>query len=189
MLTTTDRNTFTVTTVSTALDTQSDMVYYTNCTFAGPQTCFNYNQTASCTSSCLDTALVCSDPYGPSCASIFSILTATTSVGSSLSLVYTQQAISYFCDTAQYGLEYSDYGVWPSVPTVFVYTTTTSTAPTFTPSIVPFSRTQASRPASQAQGLLAASTLPSSATKLPQDGPTRYMLAGVLALSLVVMFL
>ncbi|KAJ9612886.1 hypothetical protein H2200_002827 [Cladophialophora chaetospira] len=152
-ITSTDRNLATITSVSTTLDTGWYSVYGSNCTVAGPQTCYNYNQTASCTGSCTNTALLCTDPYFPACASLYSVFENGTSIGSSFVYSTTSFAFTYYCDTDAYGLQYMNFGYSPSYETTYTFTVsaTTSSTEIFTPTPTPFSRTQPSRPATKAQ--------------------------------------
>ncbi|KIY01986.1 uncharacterized protein Z520_02124 [Fonsecaea multimorphosa CBS 102226] len=178
----TDRNTLTTTSVSTGLEPVSE-AYGSNCT-AMASTCYNYNATASCTGSCTSTALVCNDPYFPYCASIYSGGYSPSAVGTSTAYLPEQYGLSYFCDTAAYGLVYGNTGDWPSVTSTYLSTVNyaTSTAPTFTPNVVPYSRTQASRPASQA--ILGPTSTTSTATSSRILAPAAEMLAVVSLLAL-----
>jgi hypothetical protein len=179
-ITETDRNVATITSVSTTLQTDWYSYYGSNCTVLGPQTCYNYNQTASCTGTCTETAIVCYDPYFPACASLFSAAEQSSSIGSSLSYWISPVAVSYYCDTQEYGLQWLRYGYWPSTTAVYTITTTIgSDISTFTPTPVPFSRTQASRPASIAQEALLGPTATSGANV---RGSTRQYLWALLLL-------
>lgn len=164
-MTTTDRNVATVTSVSTELQTTWQHVSGSNCSVAGYQTCYNYNQTASCTDTCTNTGLVCSDPYFPACATLYSASENGTTIGSSVHYGTTTLGVTYYCDTDAYALEWRAYGYSPSVETTYTYTSAApATGPTFTPTPVAFSRTQASRPATEAQeALMQPSTTSTSA--------------------------
>lgn len=108
-------------------------------------TCYDYSATASCTGDCTSNNIVCTDKEWPSCASLYMpkyINSDTTAA---------PWAQSWFCDTAAYGLIYDVGAYWPSVtvPYTTVYNETySSTSPTWTPVIVPFTQKQVSMPAS-----------------------------------------
>ncbi len=117
-----------------------------------PQTtaCYNYNDTTSCTGDCTAAALLCTNSYFPYCASLYAPFEYSTMLGSSVSYGTSQAGITYTCDTAAYGLEYGRAGYGPSVTSTVTLSTESGSSSTFTPTVVPYSKTQASRPASAA---------------------------------------
>ncbi|OAL40638.1 hypothetical protein AYO20_00374 [Fonsecaea nubica] len=171
----TGRNTLTTTLISTLLITMSSTLG-NNCT-AGFKTCYDYNATASCSDGCTSTALVCNNPYFPYCASLYSGGVTPSSVGTTSTYLPFEYGVSYFCDTEAYGLQYGDYGYWPSVTSTYfsVAGASTSTTPTFTPNVVPYSRTQATRPASQATLLAPTSTVSSATSSRPLSSVARML--------------
>ena len=132
-------------------------------------TCYDYSATASCTGDCASNNVVCTDKQWPSCASLYQ---PTYISSDSTSAPYAQ---SWFCDTAAYGLTYGNGGYWPSV--TVNYTTTyndtyaSSTPPTWTPVIVPFTQQQMSMPAS---GVTAPT--PTATSRASTFGPMSYLL-------------
>ena len=145
-LTSNVRNSYTTTFISAYLNSDRYQYSLFGCMSF---TCYNSTAASSCTGSCTNTALVCTDPNWPFCASVYistwySDLTTTETKSVAF-------ATSFFCDTAAYGLTYGDWGYWPSVLSTYTTTvnyTTTSTIPTWTPTVVAYSLSQASRPAS-----------------------------------------
>lgn len=137
------RNQFTTTITTTYYQSQAYNYSLRGC--AGWTSCYDYSDSASCTGDCASSNLVCTDQGWPSCASLY----MNTYINSDTTAAVVAQ--SWFCDTAAYGLEYGDWGYWPSVTSTYTTTlnqTTTSTPPTWTPSIVPFTQKQMSLPAS-----------------------------------------
>ena len=140
------RNSYSTTFVSTYLNSYGYEYQMFGCM---SYTCYDSTAASSCTGSCTDTAWVCTDPNFPRCASVYMSTWYTPSTMTSG--VYTRVATSFFCDTAAYGLAYDAYGNWPSVLSTYTTTTnytSTSTIPTWTPTVVPYSMSQLSRPAS-----------------------------------------
>ncbi|KAK7893741.1 hypothetical protein LTR67_006442 [Exophiala xenobiotica] len=139
-----------------------------------PQTtaCYNYNDTSSCTGDCTAAALLCTDSYFPYCASLYAPFSYSTMVGSSVSIGTSQVGITYSCDTAAYGLEYGMIGYWPSIRstvTLSLTSTESGSSATFTPTVVPYSKTQASRPASSAA--ISTSTATSTGLSVWRNAP------------------
>jgi hypothetical protein len=143
--TVTDRNSVTITSVVTDQPNTQTYTIATNCHPAASQACYNYNQTASCTGSCTNTALVCTDSYFPACAYIYSASYSTIDYSHSYTIKTYAAGISYLCDTASYSLTYGPAGYGPSTYTTVIETSTISEV--FTPTPKPYSRTQASQPA------------------------------------------
>ena len=113
-------------------------------------TCYNSTAASSCTGSCTNTALACTDPNWPFCASAY-MTTWSSDQSMTSGGAWVNVAKSFWCDTTAYGLEYDNGGNWPSVLSAFTSTvnyTETSTSLTWTPTVVPYSMSQASQPAS-----------------------------------------
>ncbi|KAJ9632842.1 hypothetical protein H2204_007572 [Knufia peltigerae] len=145
---------------STSLSTDEDpspltSTYGTSCA-APTTTCYHYNDTASATAG----ALVCTNSNFPYCASLYA---ATDDGGDEATGVVSKTGVTYRCDTAEYGLEYYAGGYSPSVTSTFTPQVTSSGVP-FTPSVVPYSKTQASRPGSSSavEARETATSVPSS---------------------------
>ena len=155
------RNQLTTTITSTYLNTNYYNYTLRGCggwqvssSFAEPEnvadvfrsTCYDYSATASCTGDCTSNNVVCTDKEWPFCASLY----MSKYINSDTTAAHYAQ--SWFCDTAAYGLSYDVGGYWPSVtvPYTSVYNETyaSSTPPTWTPVIVPFTQQQMSMPAS-----------------------------------------
>ncbi|KIW13118.1 hypothetical protein PV08_08305 [Exophiala spinifera] len=166
---------------STTISTDSDLTPLTSTygVSCGSQitTCYNYNDTASCTGSDSCTtggALLCTNTNFPFCASVYAPSTyiETVSTGATASYVYktSQIGLSYRCDTTEYGLWYTNAGYFPSVTTTFPVSAT-SDGVDFTPSTVPYSRTQPSRQASSAGPATPTSASPSAGLSAFRDVP------------------
>ncbi|KIX07978.1 uncharacterized protein Z518_02632 [Rhinocladiella mackenziei CBS 650.93] len=136
---------------STAVQTLS-LTVGADCTTAST-TCYNYDNTDSCTdSTCTASALMCTDQYFPSCASLYSMKYNYTILGTSSMISNSvQKGLSYFCDTAAFGLSYTYFAYGAVITSTLTSTKSTETdtdgGETFTPTPTPFSLTQASRPA------------------------------------------
>lgn len=133
------------TTTITSTYYQTNAYNYSLWGCAGYATCYDYSATASCTGDCASSNVVCTDAGWPSCASLY----MPTYINSDTTAAAIAQ--TWFCDTAAYSLEYGDWGYWPSVTSTYTTTfnqTTSSTPPTWTPHIVPFTQKQMSLPAS-----------------------------------------
>ena len=126
--------------------------WYYGCT--GQSKCYDSTAAASCVGNCSLTASLCTDWWAPYCASFY------------VAPGFTTSGIAYFCDTEAYGLEYYGYGYWPSSTSTYttvVNNTYGATTPaTWTPTVVPYSVTQGSRPASAATVAVATQTSGSS---------------------------
>lgn len=173
-----DRNSYTTTITTTQSYTSSGYRYsLTGC--AGWSTCVPYADRSSCTGDCASSNIVCTDEGWPFCATLFSTSFVSTKE------MYAQ---SWFCDTIAYSLEYDNAGFWPSYYSdylsTYTYNADGSTAPTWTPTIVPFSQKQMSQPA----------TGPTAPTPTPTSGasshhtPSFSLGLGILSLCTLLIF-
>ena len=146
-VTSTVRNSYTTTFMTTYSNTNEYHYQLFGC--GGYSACHNSTTASSCTGACTSTALVCTYEDAPYCASVYMETYLSDQSTSGTSGIAT----SWFCDTAAYGLTYANWGNWPSrlsTYTTIYNETSTSAKPTWTPTVVPFSQTQASRPVSAA---------------------------------------
>lgn len=141
-LTTTERNSYTSTYITTDYYTGYPLFHLFGCTYTSE--CYNSTNAISCTGSCTTAALLCTDQSFPYCASLYTIAPASTGYA------IKKMGISYFCDTAAYGLQYGLIGNEPTTTSTYTTTSTNIAEPSSTPTVVPYSMTQASVPATAA---------------------------------------